>query len=68
MGKTLRELREERGLTQEDMAKLINVTLVGYHFYETGKRNIPANKAIEIANFFGIKIDDIFLPNTFSIR
>lgn len=47
----LKELRKERGLTQEQMAELIDVSIRTYHNYETGKTKprVAAIKKIVIA-------------------
>lgn len=66
--KLIKDMRIERGLTQEDMAEKLGISNVAYHLYETGKRNIPQDKAEKIAHIFEMKISDIFLPSTFSTR
>ncbi len=38
----LREWRRERGLTQEQLARVLGVSRVCVAYWETGKREIPA--------------------------
>ena len=40
----LKELREDRDLTQADVAKVINTTYQYYSTYENGKRELPFSK------------------------
>lgn len=55
----LRLLRENRGLLQSDVAKIISVSTSAYGFYETGKRDIPTNTLVLLADFFGVSSDYI---------
>lgn len=53
----LRELREEKNLTQREFSKLINVSQVAYSYYEIGKRSIPLDILIKIAKYYNTSID-----------
>lgn len=44
---TLRDLRVSAGITQEELARRVNLTLSGYRTYEQGKRDLKAEQ-IEI--------------------
>lgn len=55
-GKRLRNLREERGLSQEEVAKAIGVGRVTYLKYENGE-NRPVRKLKELSAFFNVSID-----------
>lgn len=55
-GKRLRHLREERGLSQEEVAKAIGVGRVTYLKYENGE-NRPVRKLKELSAFFNVSID-----------
>ena len=55
----LKMLRENKGLLQSDVAKVIKVSTSAYGFYETGKRDIPTSTLVELANFFGVTTDYI---------
>ena len=54
----LRELREQKGLSQGDVAKLIDVTRTAYAAYETGQ-NKPTRKLQELSDLFGVSTDYI---------
>ena len=55
-GKRLRSLREERGLSQEEVAKALGVSRVAYLKYESGE-NRPVRKLKELSRFFNVTID-----------
>lgn len=57
MHERIRGLREDRDLKQADLAKLLNCTQVCYSNYETGKRDIPTEVLIRLAEFYGTSID-----------
>lgn len=53
----LKELREDRDLTQADVAKVINTTYQYYSTYENGKRELPFSRAILLAKFYNVSLD-----------
>jgi len=57
----LRELREARGLTQEELAKELGVTRQTIIAIEKGKYDPSLRLAFKIARFFGVKIEDVFI-------
>ena len=61
MKNRLRELREAKGLTQEELAKALGVTRQTIIAIEKGKYDPSLRLAFKIARFFGVKIEDIFL-------
>ena len=52
----LKELRKEKGLTQTDLAELLEVTKLTISNWENGKHEIKADKANEIANLFNVPV------------
>lgn len=52
-------LREEKDLTQEDMARILNVSRVAISQWETGKEIIPIKKLNEYSNYFNVSLDYI---------
>ena len=62
------DLRVEKNITQQEMAKMLNISNVSLHYYETGQRKIPRNVAVQISKILGVKLDEIFLPESFSMR
>ena len=55
----LRGLREDRDLTQSDVAGMLNVSQNTYSDYEHGKINIPIPSLIKLALYFDTSIDYI---------
>lgn len=51
------KLRNERNLFQKDVAKAINMSLVGYQRYEAGTRLPAADIIIALANFYEVSAD-----------
>ena len=59
MYKRLRDLREDRELTQKELAMEIGMSQTGYSKYETGENDIPTVVLIKLARFFNTSIDYI---------
>lgn len=57
IGKRLRELRKEKGLNQEELGKLINVTKVSVCCYEKGVRTPNLETLEDLANIFNVSVD-----------
>ncbi|MBQ7132716.1 MAG: helix-turn-helix transcriptional regulator [Oscillospiraceae bacterium] len=55
----LKDLREDMDLKQEDIAKIINTSQSYYAQYENGKRSIPFERIIKLADFYNVSIDYI---------
>lgn len=55
----LRDLREDRDLLQKDVAKLLNCSQVCYSRYESGKRDLPTDVLLKLADFYGVTTDYI---------
>lgn len=55
----LRELREDRDLTQADIAQILSCKQNTYQQYESGKRQIPLQALIKLCEFYGISADYI---------
>ena len=54
MGKRLQQLRIERKLRQEDVAKLLKITTPHYQKVEYGKVNVPTLTLCFLADYFGV--------------
>lgn len=52
-----KEIREDKDLLQEDIAKKLNVTKRGYSHIETGNCDISTDKLIKLAKFYNVSID-----------
>ena len=53
----IRDLREDRDLSQTDVAALLQVHQTTYSDYELGKVNIPVSSLHKLADFYGVSID-----------
>lgn len=56
-GSKLKLLREQRGLTQLEMAKILNISERAYQGYEYDKSHPNYQKLIFIADFFDVSLD-----------
>ena len=54
MSNRLKKLRKEKGLTQADLAKVLNTNQSQYGKYENGKTNLSIENAKILAEFFGV--------------
>lgn len=54
----IRRLREERGISQEQLAKEIGVSRPTYVLIEKGERELTISEAQKLARIFGIRIED----------
>ncbi|WP_208773725.1 helix-turn-helix domain-containing protein [Enterococcus faecalis] len=61
--KTLKELRVEYGLTQEELADLFKVTSRTIQNMEKDSSNIKDSLLKKYMDAFAVKYDDIFLGN-----
>lgn len=57
IGLNIRKLRTAKGLTQEQLADLINISSGAYSHYENGIRAIPIEELIKLSRFFHIALD-----------
>ena len=55
----LRELREDKDLTQSQIAKYLNMSQTGYSQYEIGKNDIPTRVLIKLSLFYNVSVDYI---------
>lgn len=55
----LKELRNNRGLTQFEVAKGLGVTQPTYQQWETGKRSPTSETLLKLADYFGVTTDSL---------
>lgn len=55
----LRDIREDRDLKQEDIAKILDIQQTQYSRYELGKNMMPIDKYIKLALFYNVSLDYI---------
>lgn len=59
MYKRIRDLREDRDLTQTQVAKILGMSQTGYSKYETGENDLPSAVLIKLADFYHTSVDYI---------
>lgn len=60
-GKRIKELRNNMGLTQEQLANQLNISVSNMGKVETGYSGVSIDLLIEIAMLFGVSTDYILL-------
>ncbi len=55
----LKELREEKGLSQAQLARELNVGIGSVGMWESTQRTPPAKRLKLIANYFGVTVDEL---------
>ena len=55
----MRDLREDRDLTQKEIARILNCSQQVYSNYELGQRDIPTDILIKLSSFYNVSVDYI---------
>lgn len=55
----MRDLREDHDPSQQDVAKLLNVSQATYSRYESGVLDIPSISLIKLADYYKVSVDYI---------
>ena len=53
----IRDLREDRDLTQRQVAEYLLCDQSLYSKYERGERELPLRLAVRLAEFYGVSVD-----------
>lgn len=53
----IKDLREDKDLTQKDISKILNISQVAYSYYELNRRSIPLEILSKLADFYNTSID-----------
>ena len=61
MKNRIEEIRKERGIRQEELAKVLGVSRQTISSLETGRYNPSIFLAYKVARYFGMMIEDVFL-------
>ncbi len=61
MKNRLEELRRERGLNQEELARALRVSRQTIGSLENGRYNPSITLAFRIARYFGLSIEEVFI-------
>jgi len=59
MYQRIRDLREDRDLTQKQMAQNLSCSQQVYSNYELGQRDIPTDILIKLSAFYNVSVDYI---------
>lgn len=55
----IKDLRIDHDLYQKEIADLLKITRQQYGLYESGKRDIPIDLLIKLADFYNVSVDYI---------
>lgn len=64
---SLKELRARKNMTQEQVARELGVSVQTYNAWEKDISNVAVSKVQAVANYYGVKIGQIFLPSYMKI-
>lgn len=59
VGKTIKGIREEKGLTQQQIAELVHMHRSNYSKVESGERELSIEAVNTVAKYFGMTIDQL---------
>ena len=62
-GKRLKELREKKGITQDQLAKMLNTSRSRIGMYEQGRRQPDFETQEALADIFNVNMDYLFCKN-----
>ncbi len=73
IGKTIKKIREEKGLTQQQIAELVNMHRSNYSKVESGERDLSIEAINKVAKFFAMTIDELVnfngkVPNEITVE
>ena len=57
LGKRLKELRDERNLTQKQLADALGINTVTYLHYEKDQREPPLSLLADLAEYYSVSVD-----------
>ena len=55
----IRDVREDRDLSQKEIAKVLHTTQQQYSKYETGTQELPARHIVALCKFYKVSADAI---------
>ena len=61
MNNRIKELRKQKKITQDELAKAVEVTRKTIISLENGKYNASLQLAYKISRYFGTNIEDVFI-------
>ncbi len=59
IGKTIRKIREQKNITQQQLAALVNMHRSNYSKVEAGERELSVSALNKVAKHFGMTLDEL---------
>ena len=59
MYERIRYLRENKNMSQKELASILGMSQTGYSKYETGENDIPTSILLKLADFYDTSVDYI---------
>ena len=56
-------LKEQKSLTNKEMAEMLGITPIQYRKKEKGEVQFKLNEMVKLREYFGKTMDEIFLPS-----
>jgi putative transcriptional regulator len=56
-------LKEQKNLTNKEMAEMLGITPIQYRKKEKGEVQFKLNEMVKLSEYFGKTMDEIFLPS-----
>ena len=53
----VKDLRQDRDITQKEIADFLSMQVTVYQRYERGERELPLWAAIKLAKYYGVTLD-----------
>ncbi|MFA6801516.1 MAG: helix-turn-helix transcriptional regulator [Acholeplasmataceae bacterium] len=64
----LKKLREEKGLTQQDVANYLQMSRTGYSHYESGHSQPSIDQIIKLSRFYAVTTDYLLNLTTVNLK
>ena len=64
LGSRIKELRQEKGLTQSEFAEILKVSFQAVSNWERGIAPPELENLMKVASYFGVLVDDLLRPRT----
>jgi transcriptional regulator with XRE-family HTH domain len=73
IGKTIKKIREEKGLTQQQITELVHMHRSNYSKVENGERELSVEAVNKVAKYFDMTMDELVnfdgaMPNDITVE
>ena len=55
--KRIKDIREDRDITQKEIAEYLHITQQQYSLYENGKRTLPVDLLVQLSQYYDVSTD-----------